>query len=169
MEKIRKEEILQEIEKEEKLCREIYEGILRNRVLYTEKLRKLQQANLSQAFNSVPSPSSSSSSHYPPKAKQTLRSLRVHSSSKPLSSPSHSNKENVFPLKNCILSPMAPKHFHNRAMNLNIPISSLQDSMNLEGLSSRKNPLDSLRNTTDREDLMLSIDSLQYSEDLSFL
>lgn len=164
MEKLRKEEILQEIEKEEKLCREIYEGILKNRVLYTEKLRKLQQANLSQAFNSIPSQSSC----YPPKSKQTRRSSRVHSSSKPLSSPSH-NKENVFPLKNCILSPMAPRHLQSRVMNLNIPISSLQDSMNLEGLSSRKNPLDSLRNTTDREDLMLSIDSLQYSEDLSFL
>lgn len=163
MEKLRKEEIIHEIEKEEKLCREIYEEILKNRVLYTEKIRKLQQVNLSQAFNSIPSPSPTS---FPPRSSQSKRSSRVHSSSKPCSS---HNKENVFPLKNCALSPMAPKNLQSRFLNFNIPISSLQDSMNLEGISSRKNPLDSLRNTTDRGDLVLSIDSLQYSEDLSFL
>lgn len=164
MEKLRKEEIIHEIEKEEKLCREIYEEILKNRVLYTEKIRKLQQVNLSQAFNSIPSPSPSS---FPPRTKQSQRSSRVHSSSKPSSA--LQNKENIFPLKNCALSPMAPKSMQSRVLNFNIPIYSLQDSVNLEGISSRKNPLDSLRNTTDRGDLVLSIDSLQYSEDLSFL
>ena len=38
----RKEEILNEIDKEEKLCKEIYEEILRNRIKYEEEIRILK-------------------------------------------------------------------------------------------------------------------------------
>ena len=154
MEKFRREELLQEIEREEKLCREIYEEILKNRIMYEERIRKLQESKLVHAFDSFNLPES----------KGRLRT--IPSSPKPRNL-HFDDKENVFPLKNCSISPLNGKA--NRRLGLKIPLGSLNETFTAEGISSRKNPLDSLRNTTDRDELLLSIDSLQYSEDLSFL
>ena len=42
MEFKKKEEILAEIEKEETLCKEIYNEILRNRIVFEEEIRAIQ-------------------------------------------------------------------------------------------------------------------------------
>lgn len=153
MEKKRKEEILKEIEREEKICREIFDEILKNRVKYEEKIRKLQETKLVQAFDSLHLPSfKGKTRNIPPSPKKLFSD----------------DKENIFPLKNYSNSPKNPKN-PGKKIGLNIALGSLNETFIAEGLSSRKNPLDSLRNTTDRDELLLSIDSLQYSEDLSFL
>ncbi|OMJ75678.1 hypothetical protein SteCoe_25116 [Stentor coeruleus] len=160
-----KEEILKEIEKEEKLCKEIYEQLMKNRTKYEEQIRILQEQKLSVSLQSMKNISSSKN----PKthSKQTTdRGV----------SPIHviENKENTrFPKGNIISSSSrndkTSLKSNKNSNNIRIPLGNIPVNIPYDALSSRKNPLDSLRNTTDRNELISSFDSLQYSEDISFL
>ena len=158
-----KEEILAEIEKEEMLCKEIYNEILRNRKVYEEEIRAIKLEK-----------------------KKMQSSIQLSSSRKSI----NSMKENIPETKEIAVSPikvignLESQHWGRTSTNssfrmnnqhldkkreIKIPLGPIPVWRHFDGTSSRKNPLDSLRNTSDRNDLISSFDSLQYSEDLSFL
>ncbi|OMJ92714.1 hypothetical protein SteCoe_4458 [Stentor coeruleus] len=157
----RKEEILKEIDKEENLCNEIYEGILKNRIKYEEEIRLLQQEKLSLSLENMKS--------------QTLSRPSIKTVERGVS-PIRivTNKENI-QISKCSIASNSPRNQmplkksykgHNETR---IPLQHLQVDYNFDGLSSRKNPLDSLRSTSGHDDFMINFDSLQYSKDLSSL
>lgn len=161
----RKEEILKEIDKEENLCNEIYEGILKNRIKYEEEIRLLQQEKLSLSLESMKIQTLSRSSKNPPvkTVERGVSPIRIVT-----------NKENIR-ISKCSIASSSPRNqkpLERSSKNPNeirIPLQHLQFDYNFDGFSSRKNPLDSLRNTSGRLDFMSNFDSLQYSEDQSSL
>lgn len=159
-----KEEILKEIEKEEKLCKEIYEQLMKNRTEYEEQIRILQEQKLSVSLQSM-------------KVHSSTKKPKIHSNPKQTTDRAVSpikiieNKENTRFSKGNIISSSLKKDktSNKKSNNIRIPLGNIPVNIHYDALSSRKNPLDSLRNTTDRNELISSFDSLQYSEDVSFL
>jgi nuclear transport factor 2 (NTF2) superfamily protein len=152
-----KENILKEIEKEEKLCKDIYQEILKNRVKYEEEIRTLKLKN-----NSARERINHSKETLHVTVEKALSPIKILGSN-----------ENLYFSKNGLSykSPASSKHnkISQNSREMRIPLGSIPGSLNFDGISSRKNPLDSLRNTTDRNEIIGSFDSLEYSEDISFL
>ena len=157
-----KEEFLQEIEKEEKLCKEIYKEILQNRVKYEAEIKQLKKAKKRFDFENSKNFKNlkTSNKENVPKAEKALSPIKVFSS-----------EESLPNIKDRQLShkPLNTNQNYEKKHDMRIPLGSLKGLINFDGISSRKNPLDSLRNTSDRNEILSSFDSLQYSEDISFL
>lgn len=160
----RKKELRAEIEKEEKLCKDIYEEILKNRVAFEKEILalKLQSSRIQEANSAKLNFSRGTSNNKENGTKEVAVSpIKVIFNSNSFSSRSSKNSANS-PFKNHVQR-------LGKKQEMRIPLGALPLNRMFEDTSSRKNPLDSLRNTTDRNDILASIDSLQYSEDLSFL
>ena len=167
----RKEEILNELDKEEKLCKEIYEEILRNRIKYEEEIRilkietKIFELQNSKNLNISKKKIEKDNKENNIKTKETgVSPIKVICNSDSIYTSKNSwNQISKSSPKNAMISKGEGKR------EMRIPLGSIHGSHNFDAISSRKNPLDSLRNTSDRNEMLSSFDSLQYSEDISFL
>ena len=163
MEFKKKEEILAEIEKEETLCKEIYNEILRNRIVFEEEIRAIQldknRLRILSQLNSSRKSINNSKENLPETKEIAVSPIKVIGNSDSQHW-SHTSKNSPFRMNNQYL---------DKKREIRIPLGPIPISRNFDGTSSRKNPLDSLRSTNSRNELISSFDSLQYSEDLSFL
>ena len=145
----------------------IYEEIMKNRVKYDEQIRVLQQEKLTLALENMGVDGS----------QQILKKSNGNSKPSTLRMPSPvvssgKNDENwMVSQKKIMNTPLGSKRIDKnfkKKFEMRIPFGEISKEINFDPVSSRKNPLDSLRNTTDRNQIFSSIDSLQYSEDVSF-
>ena len=159
----RKEEILKEIEKEKKICKEIYKKILENRVKHKAEIKRMKQKNVYCSMIDCGN---------------ELEGMRIESQKENFylavgrresSLNAVENSEFLRPkeLASCSSKRSVSKKSCEKNCGFRVPLGSIQKQTYFDGMSSRKNPLDSLRNTTERNDLVSSLDSLQYSEDVS--